>query len=151
MVMGLACFGGFVSLVQVEVHALCKCIVPEPITSPIKAWPSTKSPSHWGFVHSVLYSLSLFCRSFITFSSALNGVKVKFYGVNAIVLSFDTFFTCVVLLKNHCIVFQESLDVMSTNDDNTLGFTLELYSRYMEAARVCKISVNWNGSPFNFC
>ena len=25
---------------------------------------------------------------------------------------------------------------MSTNDDNTLGFTLELYSRYMEAARV---------------
>lgn len=30
---------------------------------------------------------------------------------------------------------KESLDVMSTNDDNTLGFTLELYSRYMEAAR----------------
>lgn len=25
---------------------------------------------------------------------------------------------------------------MSTNDDNTLGFTLELYSRYMEAAKV---------------
>ncbi|CAH3136867.1 unnamed protein product [Pocillopora meandrina] len=41
--------------------------------------------------------------SFVTFSSALNGVK-------------------------------ESLDVMSTNDDNTLGFTLELYSRYMDAA-----------------
>ncbi|XP_066030805.1 uncharacterized protein [Pocillopora verrucosa] len=40
---------------------------------------------------------------FVTFSSALNGVK-------------------------------ESLDVMSTNDDNTLGFTLELYSRYMDAA-----------------
>ena len=40
----------------------------------------------------------------------------------------------------HCFVlflFQESLDVMSTNDDNTLGFTLELYSRYMEAAKVC--------------
>lgn len=42
----------------------------------------------------------------------------------------------------HCIVlflFQESLDVMSTNDDNTLGFTLELYSRYMEAAKVCEL------------
>ena len=35
--------------------------------------------------------------------------------------------------------FQESLDVMSTNDDNTLGFTLELYSRYMEAARVSNV------------
>ncbi|KAL9960448.1 hypothetical protein ACROYT_G033909 [Oculina patagonica] len=52
--------------------------------------------------------------NFVTFSSALNGVK-------------------------------ESLDVMSTNDDNTLGFTLELYSRYMEAAkemlfrRTCKL------------
>lgn len=52
--------------------------------------------------------------SFVTFSSALNGVK-------------------------------ESLDVMSTNDDNTLGFTLELYSRYMDAAkemlfrRTCKL------------
>lgn len=51
---------------------------------------------------------------FVTFSSALNGVK-------------------------------ESLDVMSTNDDNTLGFTLELYSRYMDAAkemlfrRTCKL------------
>ena len=30
--------------------------------------------------------------------------------------------------------------MMSTNDDNTLGFTLELYSRYMEASRVCNIS-----------
>lgn len=30
---------------------------------------------------------------------------------------------------------REALDVMSTNDDSTLGFTLELYSRYMEAAR----------------
>ena len=29
---------------------------------------------------------------------------------------------------------------MSTNDDSTLGFTLELYSRYMEAARVSTIS-----------
>ena len=28
---------------------------------------------------------------------------------------------------------------MSTNDDNTLGFTLELYSRYMEAAKVCQL------------
>ena len=37
-------------------------------------------------------------------------------------------------------MFQESLDVMSTNDDNTLGFTLELYSRYMEASRVGNIS-----------
>ena len=35
--------------------------------------------------------------------------------------------------------FQESLDVMCTNDENTLGFTLELYCRYMEAARVCRI------------
>ena len=35
-------------------------------------------------------------------------------------------------------LFQESLDVMSTNDENTLGSTLELYSRYMEAARVRK-------------
>ena len=32
-----------------------------------------------------------------------------------------------------CVVFflQESLNVMSTTDDITLGFTLELYSRYM--------------------
>ena len=28
---------------------------------------------------------------------------------------------------------------MSTNDDNTLGFTLELYSRYMDAAKVCEM------------
>ena len=28
--------------------------------------------------------------------------------------------------------------MMSTNDENTLGSTLELYSRYMEAARVRK-------------
>ncbi|KAJ7360025.1 hypothetical protein OS493_019113 [Desmophyllum pertusum] len=40
---------------------------------------------------------------------------------------------------------KESLDVMSTNDDNTLGFTFELYSRYMDAAkemlfrRTCKL------------
>ncbi|XP_066030031.1 uncharacterized protein [Pocillopora verrucosa] len=40
---------------------------------------------------------------------------------------------------------KESLDVMSTNDDNTLGFTLELYSRYMDTAkemlfrRTCKL------------
>lgn len=41
--------------------------------------------------------------------------------------------------KSYCVLFQESLDVMSTNDDNTLGFTLELYSRYMEAAKVCEL------------
>lgn len=28
---------------------------------------------------------------------------------------------------------------MCINDENTLGFTLELYCRYMEAARVCRI------------
>ena len=38
--------------------------------------------------------------------------------------------------------FQESIDVMCTNDENTLGFTLELYCRYMEAARVCGI-LSW--------
>ena len=38
---------------------------------------------------------------------------------------------CFVLFV--CVVFflQESLDVMSTTDDITLGFTLELYSRFM--------------------
>ena len=47
-----------------------------------------------------------------------------------------------------CVVFflQESLDVMSTNDDNTLGFTLELYSRYMDAAKVCEICIGKLGS-----
>ena len=40
---------------------------------------------------------------------------------------------------------------MSTNDDNTLGFTLELYSRYMEAARVgnTAATIYWNNSPKN--
>ena len=41
---------------------------------------------------------------------------------------------------------QESLDVMSTNDDNTLGFNLELYSRYMDAAKVCEICIGKLGS-----
>ena len=47
-----------------------------------------------------------------------------------------------------CVVFflQESLDVMSTNDNNTLGFTLELYSRYMDAAKVCEICIGKLGS-----
>ena len=35
---------------------------------------------------------------------------------------------------------------MSTNDDNTLGFTLELYSRYMDAAKVCEICIGKLGS-----
>ncbi|XP_020626020.1 sorting nexin-32-like [Orbicella faveolata] len=53
-------------------------------------------------------------------------------------LNFDTFSSSLNGVK-------ESFDVMSTNDDNTLGFTLELYSRYMEAAkemlfrRTCKL------------
>ncbi|KXJ12229.1 sorting nexin-6 [Exaiptasia diaphana] len=40
---------------------------------------------------------------------------------------------------------KDSYDVMSKNDDNTLGFTLDLYSRYMESAkemlfrRTCKL------------
>lgn len=52
--------------------------------------------------------------------------------------NFDTFSSSLNGVK-------ESFDVMSTNDDNTLGFTLELYSRYMEAAkemlfrRTCKL------------
>ena len=41
-----------------------------------------------------------------------------------------------IIFLKCCFFPQESLDVMSTNDDNTLGFTLELYSRYMEAAKV---------------
>ena len=41
-------------------------------------------------------------------------------------------------------LFQESLDVMTTNDENTLGSTLELYSRYMEAARVRNMSLHFS-------
>ena len=63
-------------------------------------------------------SLSLICRLIIIFSSQSLKVFDKF----------SLLFIC---------SFQESLDVMSTNDDNTLGFSLELYSRYMESARVC--------------
>ena len=54
-------------------------------------------------------------------------------------------------------MFQESLDVMSTNDDNTLGFTLELYSRYMEAAKVCELfsafraKENSESEPLVYC
>ncbi|XP_015778666.1 PREDICTED: sorting nexin-32-like [Acropora digitifera] len=42
--------------------------------------------------------------------------------------NFGTFASCLNGSK-------ESIDVMCTNDENTLGFTLELYCRYMEAAR----------------
>ena len=55
---------------------------------------------------------------------------------------------CFVLLVCVCVFsfLQESLDVMSTNDDNTLGFNLELYSRYMDAAKVCEICIGKLGS-----
>ena len=74
-----------------------------------------------------------------------NGDKPHLYGpftscANLTFYIWHLSFTCVVLfLKGAGFFFQESFDVMSTNDDNTLGFTLELYSRYMEAANVCQL------------
>ena len=75
----------------------------------------------------------------MTFSSSLNGVKVQWYEVNNIFILMSV----INHLFNYSfwsVLFQESLDVMSTNDDNTLGFTFELYSRYMDAAKVGEMS-----------
>ncbi|XP_031568669.1 sorting nexin-5-like [Actinia tenebrosa] len=49
------------------------------------------------------------------------------------------------IFSNALTSHKDSYEVMSTNDDNTLGFSLELYTRYMESAkemlfrRTCKM------------
>ncbi|KAK3730523.1 hypothetical protein QZH41_017232, partial [Actinostola sp. cb2023] len=68
-------------------------------------------------------------RAFNIFSSALTS---------------DKYWTCIFTVSLYFFL-QDSYDVMSTNDDNTLGFTVDLYSRYMESAkemlfrRTCKL------------
>ena len=39
-------------------------------------------------------------------------------------------------------LLQESQNVMAINDEKTLGFTLELYTNYMDGVKVCFSTLN---------
>lgn len=38
------------------------------------------------------------------------------------------------------MIFQHELEALANNDEQTLGFLLELYARYMDSVKVSKIS-----------
>ena len=51
-------------------------------------------------------------------------------------------FDCITVISDYCLSvylmfdFQHGLEVLCNNDEKTLGFQLELYSRYIDSVKV---------------
>lgn len=70
----------------------------------------------------------MFYRILIKFSEVLDDAKVSDAWYWTL-----TFFQCAIICMN---ILQHGIDVDVINDDNTLGFQLDLANRYAEALKV---------------